>query len=117
MAMAETIVSAPYIGNSHYCYANATAMLLASVGEEVAPARVEVLSGVGLGALWLEDAQRLFSGLSAPDRGVSRALDLLGFAYTERAGRDGDPAPFDALREALAGSAVVLGPVDMGELT
>ena len=32
-----------YFGNGHYCYANVTAMLLASIGERVAPELVEVL--------------------------------------------------------------------------
>ena len=44
--------SLAYIGNGHYCYANVTAMLLASVGETVPPGQVEVLSGAGLGAAW-----------------------------------------------------------------
>jgi hypothetical protein len=28
-----TATSPPYVGNSHYCFANTTAMLLASIGE------------------------------------------------------------------------------------
>src|SRR3712207_1485674 len=32
-----------YVGSGHYCYANVTAMLLASAGEQVAPALIEVL--------------------------------------------------------------------------
>jgi len=37
----------PYIGNGPYCYANATAMLLASIGENVPPSQIEVLTGQG----------------------------------------------------------------------
>lgn len=107
---------APYIGNGHYCYANATAMLLASAGQRVAPELVEVLSGVGLGATWLTGPQLLFFGLGAPDRGISQALTLLGFEVDERAGEDGDEPPFGELAEALALGPAVLGPLDIGLL-
>jgi hypothetical protein len=109
--------AAPYVGNGHYCYANVTAMLLASVGERVGPELVEVLSSVGLGARWWAEQELFFFGTEAPDRGISRALALLGFAVEERAGRDGDAPPFDALAEALTAGPVVLGPLDMGWLT
>ncbi|MBV9544991.1 MAG: hypothetical protein JOY61_11505 [Chloroflexi bacterium] len=109
--------AAPYIGNGHYCYANATAMLLASVGERLAPDLIEVLTGVGLGALWLTEQELFFFGFVAPDRGISRALALLGFEVAEHAGRDGDAPPFRELAEALAAGPAVLGPLDMGHLT
>lgn len=40
----------PYIGNALYCFADSTAMLLASIGENISSSRIEVLTGVGLGA-------------------------------------------------------------------
>lgn len=40
-----------YIGNGHYCYSNSTVMFLSSIGENVSPQLVEVLTGVGLGAM------------------------------------------------------------------
>ncbi len=46
-----------YIGNGDYCYANAAAMLLAANSENIAPSRIEVLGGVGLGAFWIEVAE------------------------------------------------------------
>jgi hypothetical protein len=108
-----------YIGNGAYCYANATAMLLASGGEHVSPGLVEVLTGTGLGAMLERNEGNLwFSGpAGAPDVGLARALELLGFAAAERAQADGEAAPFDELRQALAGGPVVLGPLDMGYLT
>jgi hypothetical protein len=115
---AVNAAAAPYVGNGHYCYANAATMLLASVGERVAPELVEVLSGVGLGAIWLAEPGLLFLGYpTAPDVGLSRALDLLGFTFAERFGRDTDAPPWAELGEALTAGPAVLGPLDMGELT
>jgi NAD(P)-dependent dehydrogenase (short-subunit alcohol dehydrogenase family) len=75
-----TPASPPYVGNSHYCFANATAMLLASIGEHVSPSLIEALSGVGLGASWSDELGLIFFDASPPDVGISRALDLLGFS-------------------------------------
>jgi len=38
-----------YYGIAKRCYANSAAMLLSSIGEEVAPPRIEALTGMGLG--------------------------------------------------------------------
>ncbi len=107
-----------YVGNGPYCYANSAAMLLESAGESVEPRLIEVLSGVGLGAIWVADSQTLFlSGLaSAPDVGLTRSLRLLGFAVVEEAEPDGDAIPIDALELQLGNGPVLLGPLDMGEL-
>ena len=107
-----------YVGNGPYCYANSAAMLLESAGESVEPRLIEVLSGVGLGAIWVADSQTLFlSGLaSAPDVGLSRSFGLLGFAVVEEAESDGDAIPIDALKLQLGNGPVLLGPLDMGEL-
>lgn len=106
----------PYVGNSHYCYANATSMLLASVGERISPAVIEVLTGLALGAAWVAGPELIFFNSSAPDIGVSRALRLLGFAVDERASADDDLPPLHDLRAALAEGSAILGPVDMGML-
>lgn len=107
----------PYIGNGPYCYANATAMLLASVGEQISPARIEVLTGVGLGATWIPKQDVFFFSMEAPDVGVSRALELLGFTYLECASRENEQPPFQDLADALTSGPAVLGPVEMGLLT
>jgi hypothetical protein len=65
----------------------------------------------GSAELWFDNLA------AAPDVGISKALELLGFAWTEREHADDDPAPLDALRTALQDGPVVLGPVDMGYLT
>lgn len=106
-----------YVGNGAYCYANTTSMLLAPIGEAVSPALVEVLSGVGLGASWLPPAKLAFFGAVAPDVGVSKALDLLGFGYEEHSCADSDPLPLTDLRRALGEGPVALGPVDIGCLS
>src|SRR5215510_7581102 len=98
-----------YVGNAAYCYANTTAMLLASIGESVSPSLIEVLTGVGLGAWWDRSSRLAFFDSVAPDVGVSRALDLLGFDCLEQAGDEGDPPPLDELRRALAAGPVALG--------
>jgi hypothetical protein len=107
-----------YIGNGYYCYTDSTAMLLASIGEIIPSSRIEVLTGVGLWAFWNEaDTMLWFCSLATtPDRGISKALAMLGFEYTERSSQASDPAPFDQLRADLAKTPVALGPIDMGYL-
>ena len=107
------------VGNGPYCYANSASMLLESAGESVEPRLIEVLSGVGLGAFWIPESQTLFlSGwASAPDVGVSRSFGLLGFEVAEDAELDGDPMPVEALNLQLSEGPVMLGPLDMGELS
>jgi hypothetical protein len=105
-----------YIGNGAYCYANTTAMLLAAHGESVTPAQIEVLTGVGLGGLWFDDTGTLLFSETAPDVGVSAALAILGFAFTETALPDDAPLPLADLRALLADGPVAIGPLDMGEL-
>ena len=71
----------PYHGNGPYCYSNATSMLLASIGEKIPPSEIEVYTGVGLGEFWLAKEKLLFfsSIANPPDKGITRALSLLGF--------------------------------------
>lgn len=107
-----------YIGKAEYCYANSTAMLLASIGENISPNKIEVLSGIGLGAFLDEKSKALFfSNLCAePDEGISRALNILGFSYDEKNCVDQNSNPFDELKEVLAFGPAVLGPLDLGLL-
>lgn len=101
-----------------YCYANSAAMLLASAGETVSPRLIEVLSGVGLGAFQNRDGLPFFSGLvGKPDSGISAALEMLGFAFSEAASDDAEPPPFERLEALLKDSAVIVGPLDMSHLT
>ena len=108
-----------YVGNGPYCYANSASMLLESVGESVEPRLIEVLSGVGLGASWIDESQTLFlSGwTSVPDVGVSRSFALLGFEVAEESEQNGDPMPIEELNLQLREGPVMLGPLDVGELS
>ena len=107
-----------YIGNGPYCYANSASMLLESAGESIEPRLIEVLSGVGLGAWWLPESQTLFlSGCTAPDTGVSQSFRLLGFEVVEAAEPDGAPMPLEELNLQLVEGPVMLGPLDLGELS
>jgi hypothetical protein len=100
-----------------YCYANSTAMLLASIGETVSPRLIEVLTGVSLGAFQTPDGLPFFSGrCGLPDKGISAALDLLGFACEEQASDQAEPDPLDRLPALLDASPVLLGPLDMQHL-
>lgn len=108
----------PFIDSYWYCYANSTAMLLASVGEDVSPRLIEALSGVGLGAFQNRNGLPFFSGLAGkPDTGISNALELLGFAFSESASEESQAPPFERLEALLKDSAVIVGPLDMSHLT
>lgn len=108
----------PYVGNGSYCYANATAMLLATSGEDISASLIEVLSGVGLGASWVESNNLLFFGnlIAEPDIGINNALSVLGFHYIEEASPEATPAAFAHALSGIARSPAVLGPLDMGYL-
>lgn len=106
-----------YHGNVAYCYGNGIAMLLSANGEQIYPGLVEVLTGVGLGAVRVPDGPTFFS--TTPQEvpaGVDMALDLLGCTYTTRDGPD-DAGVEELLRADLATGPVMLGPLDMGYLT
>jgi len=93
-------------------------MLLAGIGEKIPPSEIEVYTAVGLGAFWLPREKLLFfsSIASAPDKGISRALRLLGFDFKETAADSPSNPPYDQLRSDLEESSAVLGPLDMGFL-
>lgn len=113
MAEAKNI---PYIGNGAYCYANSMSMLLTSIGEEITPFIIEVLSGVGLGAFILKGTNLLFFGWEVPDNGIDNALKILRFNCIAGKISKTKPAPISQLKENLKKSPVVIGPLDMGYL-
>lgn len=106
-----------YYGNVPYCYANSVAMVLSARHIDVSPGLVEVLTGVGLGAVRTENGLTFFSTTPANvPAGLDAALEILGFSYTSIAGPD-DADVGDILRSELASGPVILGPLDMGHLT
>lgn len=106
----------PFFDGYWYCYANSAAMLLGASGFPVRPADIEVLSGVGLGACIPGELPFFSSAAGLPDRGISRALTILGFAFEEHAQEDGSDPPFDWLTSRLASGPVAIGPLDMSLL-
>ena len=97
-----------------YCYANATAMLLSSIGEEISPHLIEPLTGVGLGAFISSEGLLFFSGLNGlPDKGVSKALEILGFSFEEKSIDNPEIDISTLLNEVLGRGPTILGPLDM----
>lgn len=94
-----------------YCYANSAAMLLSSIGEHISPRLIEALTGVGLGASF-NPPLPFFGELQPPDRGLTQALELLGFGFDEEATEQVKPAPLDRLAHGPA----IVGPLDMSHL-
>lgn len=106
-----------FYGNLPYCYANSVAMALSVQDEQVSPGLVEVLTGVGLGAVRIEHGPTFFSTTPAKvPEGLDKALELLGLSFTSVAG-PADAQVQDLLRTDLATGPVILGPLDMGYLT
>ncbi len=107
-----------YIGNAAYCYANCTAMLLSSKGENVSPSFIEVLTGVGLSAEKKRNAFLFFNHPNLPpDLGITKALDILGFDYKVNVSTNKLDFPYKELKNHLDKNPAILGPLDMGYLT
>jgi hypothetical protein len=106
-----------YIGNGAYCYANSASMLIKSVGEEISPSLLEVLSGVGIGVTMYRNGSLFLNNNTVdPDTGISNAMKMLGFAFMESFQEKGAECPLDELKNVLLTSPAILGPVDMGYL-
>ncbi len=79
---------------------------------------LRALCGVGLGAFWIDETNLIFfnSLATPPDKGISQALELLGFRFTEKWSQEEASPPFEALRSDLVHSPAILGPLDVGFL-
>ena len=112
-----------YIGNGAYCYANSLAMLLSTVDAHYDPGYLECLTAVAISAVSVETQKGPipFFSIGLPDYGVTLALQHLGYEY-DRAycSLNDDPdgsLSLDKLREALASGPVLVGALDMSQLT
>lgn len=106
-----------YIGNGAYCYANSASMLVKTIGEDISPGLIEVLTGVGLGVtMYKNGGFFLHNNTGAPDVGLSHALKILGFSFREEISGEEQACPLEALRVTLEKSTALLGPLDMGYL-
>lgn len=108
-----------YHGNGAYCYANSASMLLSTIGEDISPSLIEVLTGFALGACIDAENNFLFfdNCTSSPDKGINHAFEILGFKVVEKVYKDGESIPLNELKDDLNRSPVMLGPLDMGYLT
>jgi hypothetical protein len=114
MAAPDRLVE--YYGNVPYCYANSVSMVLSGRQMYISPGLIEVLTGVGLGAVRTDNGLTFFSTTPANvPAGLDAALEILGFSFTSIAGPDDADVP-DMLRSELATGPVILGPLDMGYL-
>lgn len=102
-----------YTGNGAYCYANSTSMLLDTIGERIPAESIEVLSGVGLGAIWFKEDNMVFFSNGVPHIGVSKALDILGFTITEHSSTVSSNIE-GILTTEIKQHPILLGPLDMG---
>ena len=107
-----------YQGNGAYCYANSASMLLSTIGENISPTLIEVLTGFAWGASLSQNNMIFFdNGASSPDQGINRAFEILGFHVIEKVCGEKEQIPLEELRKDLSKSPVMLGPFDMGYLT
>lgn len=117
-------MTATYIGNGAYCYANSTAMALRALGDRVDPGYIECLTAFALGAQLIETPDGLLpffdAPCSSPEAGVSHALRTLGYTFEHHAvPQTSDPDGVQALSKLetwLAQGPVIVGPLDMGLL-
>ncbi|WP_077614701.1 BtrH N-terminal domain-containing protein [Caenibacillus caldisaponilyticus] len=111
-----------YTGNGHYCYTNSLYMTLEGYGAEALPGTyfIECLTTMPFGHFYLareKDPLVFFSGANIdPDRGLSLAIETLGWEAEEAFGLSPHEA-LENLREALQTGPVLAGPVDAGYLT
>lgn len=93
-------------------------MLLKSIGEDVHPSLLEVLSGVGLGVtMYGNGSLFLHNNTADPDVGISKAMEITGFTFTEVFSKEDAECPIVELKKVLEQSPAILGPIDMGYLT
>ncbi|MEM7134530.1 MAG: hypothetical protein AAF702_50155 [Chloroflexota bacterium] len=112
-----------FVGNGAYCYANSLAMLLSTVHDDYAPGYLECLTAVGISAVSVETPKGPvpFFSIGLPDEGISVALKNLGYefsrAYCSPNDSPNDIHSLNELREAIASGPVLVGPLDMSQLS
>ena len=104
-----------YVGNGAYCYANSISMLLETIGEEVSPSLIEVLSGLGIGFFMDMNAPIIFFSnfATSPEKGINNALNLLGFDFKESFEDSIDNPPIEKLKRQVEKAPVIIGPIDV----
>lgn len=80
-----------YVGSGEYCYANSLSMVLQSEGEQLRPEYLECLTCVGNSAFMEGEIPFFSSYFNPPDRGISRALTILGYSFNHSYTNDIEP--------------------------
>ena len=117
----RAVMGTPYTGSGPYCYSNSLHMCLTQAGMAAVPpvSLLECMTGMPFGASFLALDPPLFfpspGARTNPDRGLTRALDTIGWECVRREFEDAGAAEA-GFREAIAGGPVLLGPLDMGGL-
>jgi len=110
----------PYVGSGEYCYANSLHMSLLGSGgtpdNVPSPGFLECLTTMPFGKTYLTSAKLFFFDGLDPDRGLTRAIETLGWKCRLERGGDEQEA-LRRLRTASQQGPVLLGPLDMGYLT
>jgi hypothetical protein len=110
----------PYIGSGDYCYANSLYMSMLGSGAKAdklpAPGFLECLTTMPFGNTYISASKLFFFDGLDPHRGLTRAIETLGWACRLEYGGDEEEA-LERLRAALEDGPVLIGPLDMGYLT
>ncbi len=110
----------PYVGSGEYCYANSLSMSLlgsrANPDTLPSPGFLECLTTMPFGNTYLNGAKLFFFDGLDPHRGLTRAIETLGWTCRLEQGGDEHRA-MELLRAAVQDGPVLLGPLDLGYLT
>lgn len=110
----------PYVGSGDYCYANSLCMSLLGGGANPAdlpsPGFLECLTTMPFGNTYLDKAKLFFFDGLDPHRGLTRAIETLGWTCRLEQGGD-ERGALERLRAATQYGPVLIGPLDMGYLT
>lgn len=110
----------PYVGSGDYCYANSLHMSLlgsrANPDTLPSPGFLECLTTMPFGNTYITGARLFFFDGLDPHRGLTLAIETLGWTCRLEQGGDEQKA-LERLRAAVQDGPVLIGPLDMGYLT
>ncbi|MFT7646615.1 MAG: hypothetical protein ACI8Y4_001351 [Candidatus Poriferisodalaceae bacterium] len=111
-----------YVGSGQYCYSNSLAMVMsaASGRQPLDVGLIEVCTAMPFGMFLIEAAHPPIAFTSPlgemPEGGLDRAVQALGWSCEQSSGGNRAEA-LVRLREEMDRGPVIVGPVDLGELT
>jgi hypothetical protein len=111
-----------YVGSGQYCYSNSLAMVLATASgrQPMDAGLIEVCTVMPFGMFFVESIASPIAFTSPlgqmPEAGIDRAAQAFGWSCERSAGGSPEEA-LDRLRSEMRSGPVIVGPVDLGELT